>query len=249
MTRIATVAQFDFPPELRAALKPLMSGGLLRFESAVAPLVKQALQNYMVDVIAEATTSSPLKRRTGAMRAALYSYSRVTGSSLNTLRGVYRGTHYTPLHEYGGTVYPKHETSGDFGPKLAIPLPAAMNPDGSLKIGGPKSWKRFGTFTFVSKKTGQAYLAYKKKTEGNKLVLLFMFVDKATFSAKLGLRKTHKENLAQLANTVGEIMIAAMASTDVYGFATGGTTRLEPRGLRGIVRKTLKRNNIARDRA
>lgn len=247
MRKIARIAEFNFPAQLRAALKPLLSGNLLRFEAAVMPLIKDAMQDYMLDVVELAINTTTLSAKSGDLAQSLLAHTRVTGSNLNTLKGIYRGTIYAPLLEYGGVIRPTHESTSDFPAQLAIPLKDALRPDGTLKLGGPTAWKRFGTFTYVSKRTGQAYLAYRSKTT-SRLVLLFLFIPRARILPKLGLRKAHSANLGRLATAVGSVMVQAMSSCDIYGFATGQTNTLTPRGLaaalpNGALRATTLRKS------
>ncbi len=248
MRRVSRIADFELPAELRAALKPLVAGSLLRMEAALTPLIKDAFTNYMQDVVEITLATTELKRKSGKLDASLRQNIKVTGSSLRNIKGTYRGIYYAPLLEYGGIIEPTHESSGDYPAQLAIPLDHVKRPDGSLKLGGPKAWSsRYNTFTYVSKKTGQAYLAYKDKNSG-RLILLFMFIPEARVTAKLGLRRAHAANLRILANTIGRIMVAAMASCDIEGFALGKTTTLAPKTALRSMAKNVLRPTVLRTR-
>jgi hypothetical protein len=162
----------------------------------------------------------------------------VTGSSLSSLQGEYRGIYYSWLHEFGGTVTP---TTAKV---LTLPLPAALRSDGTPKLKSPRSWKRFGTFSYTSKKTGQSYLVYKGSD--GKLVFLYVYIKYATFFPRLGLRDTHRENLSQLIDVWSGIFINEMGNLDLMRVIDSGGKEFEvyDKQLTSVIRKFKPRISL-----
>jgi hypothetical protein len=201
------IFSFKIPDTARAAFAPLVKNKLLATERRIVPAMKQAMLNFMEDVVTDTLNTTQLTHKTGSLAKSLYQGIKVRGTSLSNLEGIYRGEHYARIHEYGGTIRP---TNAEV---LTLPLPAALRPDGTPKLKGPRSWKRFGTFSYTSKKNGQGYLAYKNKS--GKLVLLYIYVDLVRIKPKLGLRKMHTASLGGLLNVWGEIIVNEMVNLDL----------------------------------
>lgn len=122
------------------------------------------------------TTDTALAKRTGTLTSALLKDGTVHDAPKVadvwgeiTLPGEYR------IQEYGGTIRP---TKGEY---LFIPLPAALNADGSPRYRNPRQWR--GTFIAESK-AGNLILFQRV---GRKLTPLYALKREARVRPRLGL--------------------------------------------------------------
>jgi hypothetical protein len=185
----------------------MVRGKLGLFERRVAPPMRAAMLAFMRDVILDVADNVGGSGEQSRLISSLLKSSRAVGTSLASLEGRYAGVYYAWLHEYGGQVVPRQAKV------LTLPLSAALRPDGTPKLKGPRSWKRFGTFTYTSRKTGQSYLAYKGAN--GKLVLLYVFIKYATFFPRLRLRDTHREKLPELMAAWAAIFAHELTNLDL----------------------------------
>lgn len=220
---------FKVPPPARAALAPMIRGKLGLFEKRVVPPMRDAMLSFMRGVIADVAENVGGAGERSRLIASLLKSSRAVGTSLSTLEGRYSGVYYAWLHEYGGQVTPRQAKV------LTLPLPAALRPDGTPKLKSPRSWKRFGTFTYTSRSTGQSYLAYRGA--GGKLVLLYVFIKYATFFPRLGLREKHRENLPDLMAAWASIFAHELTNLDLMELidSKGKTYRVLDSSLAPVV--------------
>lgn len=209
MARLVNIFEFTVPAGARAAYAPLVKNRLLDMEKRIAPQMRIALENYMQDVVTETLATTELGSRSGELAKSLYDGIRTYGTKFSNIRGLYKGIGYARAHEEGAVIRPKQAEV------LTLPLPAALRADGTPKLAGPRNWKRFGTFSYTSKKTGQGYLAYRKG-DGT-LVLLYVYVDMVTLKPKLGLRKTHNANIDQLMGAWLQIFAYETYNIDLMG--------------------------------
>lgn len=239
MANNVNIFGFELPSRLRSAVKPLISGQLGSFEKFAVPLFRQAMSDYMEDTVITALNDTSIKNRTGRMAKSLVSGIKVRGSGrIDALSGTYRGIWYAKNHEFGKTIRPTNAKV------LTIPLPAALRADGTPKLKGPTSWKRYGTFSYTGK-SGQGYLVYKNAAE--KLVFLYMYVDVVKLLPKLGLRKAHFENLDNLIGELGQVMAAGMVNTNLYDYAIGKDSKLRVLGIpAGVLTKRTIRPRFIR---
>lgn len=139
-------------------------------EVRIARKLRIALKDALQDMITKSYIDGSAPFRTGRSRQIMSRGVRAFGTSLNGLRGYIIGPDYIRAHNEGAAITPVRASA------LTIPLPAAQRPDGSPKLPGPRSWSNvLPTFIYKSKRTGQAYIAYKNK-EGT-LTLLYLLVD------------------------------------------------------------------------
>lgn len=208
MTATAKLFEFVIPNEVRAAIRPLVRNRLLELESRLVPELKIALGNFVEDVITQTFATTSIKSRTGKMKKSVEEGYRVYGSKISNIRAVYRALPYVLAHEYGAIIRPTRARV------LTVPLPAALRADGTPKFRSPRSWKRYGTFSYTSKETGQGYLAYKNAR--GELVLLYMYLDRVRIRPRLGLRKTHYKMLHELMRQWGLIIADELANIDIF---------------------------------
>jgi hypothetical protein len=199
--------KFGVPASTRKALSSLMNHKLLQVEAQVIPEMRRAMLDYMEDTVLQTIATTKIKQRSGRLFKSLREGSRVKGTTINSLEGTYFSNEYAYKHEYGAIITPT------VAQVLTLPLDAALRADGTPKLKGPKSWRRFGTFSYTSKKTGRGYLAYKNAK--GELVLLYVFVDRVKINAQLGLRKNHNASLGELVRAWGDIIVEGMHSIDL----------------------------------
>ena len=179
----------------------------------VARVVRNAVRQALTDTIIRAYRDGAAPIRTGRTRLKLLGGVRAVGSNLLTLRGWIVGPSYVEAHETGATITPKRARA------LTIPLEPALRPDGTPKLPSANSWRNIvGTFIYKSKKTGQAYIAYKNSS-GN-LTLLYVLVDSATLSKYKGFisRAWELEKPAIMA-ALGRAMIFEMSTVDLLSLS------------------------------
>ena len=217
----------QIPPQARQAFRPLVEGNLTEIEKRLIPQMRAAFQDHMKRVVDDCMAITPIKDNKGAIRRQLIHGIKVYGTKLDTLRTEVFAPEYVHAHEYGATIRPKAARV------LALPMPAALRPDGSPKFSGPRAWKRYKTFSYQSKRTRRGYLAYKNAA--GKLVLLYVYVDIVRLMPRLGLRKSYNRLFGALLAEWGEIMVREMKIAhveDAYRKGLAGQFRPTQAGFR-----------------
>lgn len=158
-------------------------------EPIISPQFAESFRGWLQQVASLSAIRWP--KRSGRSSVALAKSARVTGTyKLDNIHGYLLVSEAVMANEFGATILPKKSR------KLAIPLEAALYPDGSPKRLGPKSWSSLGTFIYKSRKTGHSYVAYKSQRKG--LVLLYLLVDKVQLKSKAIITSTYDMMLPQL---------------------------------------------------
>lgn len=169
-----------------AGLMSLSTALELGFARSVDALSRE-LRTFLMGIVAElvrrhgsgwpaGTTTTTLSHRSGRMIESLQQGVAVSGTTLGTLTGTIRATDYARAHEYGAVIRAR---SSMF---LAIPLPAALNADGTPKLPSPRMWRN----TFVAKSKAGNILLFQK--QGTEIVPLYLLKPQVTLPARLGLR-------------------------------------------------------------
>lgn len=184
-----------------------------RGQSRVARSMRAAIKQALLGTVIRAYRDGSAPYRTGRSRRALLGGVRAFGTSFASLRGHLIGPEYIAAHEEGATIYPKRSRA------LAIPLPPALRPDGTPKLPGPRSWSNTQkTFIYKSKKTGQAYIAYKAAS--GRLTLLYALVDSVTLSKHKGfLSRSWDREKPQLIEALGNAILFEMGQVDLLSLA------------------------------
>jgi hypothetical protein len=161
---------------ITAATKAGLSG---RAEDRIAKKTREEMRDVYLRTINDAFMDGGV--RSGNARNIMRAGVRVFGSrNITNLRGYVLGPSYIAKQNEGGVITPKNSK------KLAIPLDAALRPDGTPKLPGPRSWSNIrNTFIYKSKKNGRAYIAYNNGP-GGRLVLLYALVDRVELSKNKG---------------------------------------------------------------
>ena len=163
-----------------------LSKELEKKPKAVVPILRTNLHRYLTAVARAmatkhgtpypgGTTNASLSRRSGQAVASILASPEVRGVKLSTITGAVGGVGYLNIHEDGGFLYPE---SGQY---IAVPLPAALNANGTPKRPGPSFWAN--TFVFTSKK-GNKLVARKI---GTNLELLYVLKKQVYIRPRLGM--------------------------------------------------------------
>jgi len=165
---------------LGLAIQPaLRAGGLSKAaENRITVKTREALRKVLQDTVRTAFADGAI--RSGNARNIMRAGVRVFGSrNISSLRGHVLGPEYILAQENGAKIVPKSARA------LAVPLaPAAVRPDGTPKLPGPRSWKNIkNTFIWKSRKTGKAYIVYR---EGAQMVFLYILLDEVELSKNKG---------------------------------------------------------------
>jgi len=189
------------------------------FQSSVIAPLKAALVEAMRQAVEDTLNDTELRSPTGMLHRVLRSGVSATGTrTIDNLRAVIRAPGWVSLHEYGGTIRPVNSKA------LALPLPAALRPDGTPKRRGPNSWRSLGTRVFRSKKTGRSYIVYTRgRGKQAETVYLYVLVEEAHFKPKLGLRRHVNQVMPAILNAWAGILYDAITGVDL--FAEAGKAR------------------------
>lgn len=193
-----------------------------RARGRISEKVRDELRIVLREMLVRAYLDGSAPNRTGRSRSIMLRGIRTFGGRGTQVRGHIIGPDFIRAHNEGATITPKRAKA------LAIPLPPAQRPDGTPKLPGPRSWSNIvKTFIFKSKKTGQAYIAYKNM--GGSLVLLYMLVDKVVLKKHSGfLDRQWDISKPSIMEVLGQAMLVEFARVDLLRLArvtTGGRGR------------------------
>jgi hypothetical protein len=163
--------------------------------------------------------------RSGNARNIMRAGIRVFGSgNIASIRGYVIGPTYMQMLDRGATIYPKNAK------KLAIPLYAAIKPDGTPKLPGPRSWKNV-VDTFIYKaKSGRSYIAYENGA--GRLVFLYVLLDEVEIEESIGLlRRPLQRQLPLIAAEFGAAFVLELANPNPsLGRRAGLSPKYDRRG-------------------
>jgi hypothetical protein len=186
-------------------------------EARIMRQVRGELDGILKKVVVEAFTlpggfGIQTKSAFNSMR---YTGVRVFGTTFNTLRGHILGPYYIRRMEEGGTIEPRNAMA------LAIPMPAALRPDGTPKLPGPRSWLNIKkTFIWVKKSTGRAFIVYKNpKGSQYAMTFLYVLVEEAEVRQNPALGRAWDRNKGDLIQTLGRAMTLEFGTTDYLSLA------------------------------
>lgn len=153
----------------------------------VVPVLRKELENYLKGVSKlmlkthsgawpGGTSTRTLSQRSGAALKSIEESVKVTGNTFNEIQGTIGGIFYLKIHEYGGTITPKKAQY------LTVPLPAALNNDGTPKRKSARDWEK----TFVIKsKAGNLLICQR---QAGQVVPLYVLVREVKIPPRLGMR-------------------------------------------------------------
>lgn len=186
------------------ALGNSISNGVL---TKLPPVLKTELRNYL-DSVALAlqqrhgnpwpggTTASTLSRRSGKLIASIPESVRVYGGSLGDIEGLIGSAEpYARIQETGGTIYPVKAQW------LTVPLPAALNSDGTPKKATAREWDN----TFIIKsKAGNLIIVQKN---GADLIPLYVLKKSVTIPPRMKMRETVEVGIPYFQELAVEAMV------------------------------------------
>jgi len=124
------------------------------------------------------TTPQTLSKRSGKLLQSIVSSVNVRGTTFTTIQGFIGGSHIARVQEFGATITPKRAKF------LTVPLPAALNENGTPKKQKARDWKN----TFVAKSKAGNLIIFQKR--GTKIIPLYLLKTSVTIPPRLGLRRT-----------------------------------------------------------
>jgi hypothetical protein len=132
------------------------------------------------------TSDYTMSRRSGRLVQSIEDSVRVEGTNIDDLRGyIGSDTPYARIQEVGGTVTPKASKY------LTIPLPAALNGDGTPKLPNARAWKN----TFVATSKAGNLIIFQKVGAG-KIVPLYVLKTKVVIPPRMELGATLRAGMS-----------------------------------------------------
>jgi len=143
------------------------------------------------------TSGSTLSRRSGALVSAIQNSVKVYGNTLRDIQGTIGapGLLYGRIQETGGVITPKRAQY------LTVPLPAALNADGTPKKRSARDWDK--TF-IIRSKAGNLLIVQKN---GRDLVPLYVLRTSVTIPSRMQMRKTLETGLGYFVDKAQHAML------------------------------------------
>lgn len=207
----ATILDLKLPPVAYKIFNDFLNieGVGTEEEALITARIRDALEDYLREISEDTIrdlSANGLKSRSGMMVKSLRNGLHVEGGgTLSSIHAWFAVPGYVKGHEEGtGPITPKTARV------LTLPMPAALQADGTPKRPGPIYWRDLNTFTYTSQRTGKSYLAYKGPD--GRLVLLYVFVHQTKgLQPRLGLGDHYRARLGELMSAWGEIVVQEMA--------------------------------------
>lgn len=148
------------------------------------------------------TTTSTLSRRSGKLISAIKQGVEVTGTRIDDIEGrlAVKGIPYARIQETGGVIRAKNAQY------LTIPLPAALNPDGTPKKRRARDWDR----TFIKRSKSGNLLIFRKV--GDKIEPLYVLKKSVRIPARLGMRQTLEAGLPYFVDKAMQAMVRELTN-------------------------------------
>jgi phage gpG-like protein len=145
------------------------------------------------------TTEQTLSKRSGNLIASIVDSVRVTGTTMATVQGtIGSDLPYARIQEFGGTITPKKAKF------LAIPLPAALNSNGTPIKSSPRDWPN----TWCARSKAGNLLIFQRR--GTQVVPLYVLRSSVTIPPRLGLRKTLDAGLPYFVSRAMDEMVRSL---------------------------------------
>lgn len=178
-------------------------------EKLLYPVVRKELQRFLDNVVEAlarrhgnpyptGTTGNSLSSRSGRLVESIKQNSLIKGDNLDNLVAEFGGIFYARIHEYGGTIKARRAKY------LTIPLPDALNADGTPKKASARDWGK--TFIIQSKK-GNLLIV---RREGKNLTPLYVLKPSVYIAPRLNLRSTVETGLPPWIDELGDKLVAAL---------------------------------------
>lgn len=145
------------------------------------------------------TSSSSLSRRSGALLDAIKNSVKVYGSTFADITGeIGAPVIYGRIQEYGGTIRPRN------GKYLTIPLPAALNDDGTPKKQSARDWDS----TFIIRSRNNSLLIVTKNL--GDIVPLYVLKEEVYIPPRLNMGSTLRSGIPYFTDRAIETMMKQM---------------------------------------
>lgn len=160
------IVRSSVSPAAIAELRSIKYGTLL--EALTAPQIGRAFSIWLQQVAMKVAKDWP--KRSGLSSVDISGSAHASyGLTLSSIKGYFDVSIPIAANEYGtGVITPKNSQM------LAIPILDGLYPDRTPKRLGPNSWRPLGTFVYRSKRTGQAYIAYKDGSDRLKIIYVLV---------------------------------------------------------------------------
>lgn len=186
---------------LRAFSKDLDQGF-----AAIPNILREELKKYL-DAVALAlykrhgnpwpagTTGTSLSRRSGNLISTIRGSVKVYGKSIDDIGGSISAPFYARTHENGATIRPKKAKY------LTIPLPAALNANGTPKKRRARDWQN----TFIMKSKAGNLLIVQRN--GKDIVPLYVLKTSVKIPRRLLMGKTLRTGIPYFVDSAVERML------------------------------------------
>lgn len=141
-----------------------------------------------------------LSKRSGDLVKSILGGVEVEGDSIGAIRGLIYGNEYINAHEYGITL------SAHGARYLAIPLPTALNSNGTPIYASPRDWPN--TFVGMSR---LGNLLIFMRTSAHEVIPLYVLKTSVKLPARLGLYKMAEANLPRLMDRFTNVVASAFS--------------------------------------
>lgn len=180
--------------------------GFEAFTGRVEGILREHLDAVIEEVTARnsgawpgGTTDTSLSMRSGEGINQIHQAAFKTGRKLKNLSTGFRLEGYMAVHETGGTISGK-------GKMLTIPLPPALNANGTPKRKSAREWEN----TFIGRSTKGNLLIFQR--EGASITPLYILKPQVTIKPRLGLRDTFSRTLPYYVDKVVDALAEEMQS-------------------------------------
>ena len=228
------IIEVNIGNEAVRVFRPLISahGVSGRANVRIAQKLREILRLELYSAVVDAYTEGTAPDRTGRGRRLLLQGVRAFGSTLRNVRGHIVSPPYLIAHEEGATIKPKNAKA------LAIPMEAALRPDGTPKLPGPRSWGITGSFIWTSPRTGRGFIVRRPAGGGKKLVFLYVLVEETQLRKYKGfMSDAWAGRLDNLIEAFGFILLEEMARVNLVDLVTLGYIAGRGRGVSRIIRR------------
>lgn len=180
---------------------PVKMGPILRtrLEQFVQLIAQKMAAKHSGGYSGANSSSDTLQRRSGVLSSALLSSARVTGSAINSIVGTFTLPGDYSIQETGGTIVPNRAKY------LAVPLPAALNSNGTPIKQSPRDWND----TFVQKSKAGNLLIFQRR--GRQIVPLYVLKTSTEIRPRLGLGKMINADTPGFVEVLGPLLLREFA--------------------------------------
>lgn len=182
------------------------AGDIEKSAETAVPILRKEIQEFLTNVTEalaqrhgnpypSGTGPKTLSKRSGKAINRLRSSVKTSGNKLNDLQGQFSGPFYLKAQEYGAVIRPKRSKY------LTIPLPAALNSNGTPKKKSAREWQN----TFIQKSKKGNLIIFQKR--GKDIVPLYVLKTQVRIPPRLGARETITKGLPYFVDKAVDAML------------------------------------------